>query len=287
MIVVTGASSFVGAHTVRALGAMGVVHQTPLAGASTISLDLCLPEAADRLQELNPRVIVHLACKVRDPAANDAMLASVLAACRRSNAILVHCSTTQVHWSRLNGYARGRAAEEAAVERSGVPYVILRPCAPYGPRLPDHTPRHVETFQRLADAVVRWPFVPIPGSGRQLRQPVHVTDFADVVGRCAAFPDSVRNRTFDVGGPRAMSMLALVDKLALAAGRKIRPVPIPIPAMKLASRWVGGLDPDLVSTLDCDDEVDIAPISAAIGKHDWVRFEVGARDLVAPGWSKG
>jgi nucleoside-diphosphate-sugar epimerase len=285
VIVVTGASSFVGAHTVRALGALGVVHQTPLAGTTTIALDLRLPEAADRLVELNPRVIVHLACKVRDPGANEAMLATVLAACRRASASLVHGSTTQVHWSRLNRYARGRAQEEATIAASGVPYVILRPCAPYGPPLADHAPRHVETFQRLADAVVRWPIVPIPGSGRQLRQPIHVRDFADVVGRCAALSDAVRNRTFDVGGPRAMSMLALVDKLALAAGRKIRPMPVPIAAMKLASRFVAGLDPDLVSTLDCDDEVDPGPISDAIGKHDWVRFEIGARDLVAPGWS--
>ncbi len=292
MVIVTGASSFVGAHTAGALVAalgpaqvLGLVHRHHVAGVASLALDLTAGNAAKRLASLGPTTIVHVACRLTDPAANAAMLRAVLDACREAGAGLIHASTTQVGWRKKNRYAVSRALDEAAVVASGVPHVILRPCAPYGPRVADLA--RPETFQRLADAVVSWPIVPIPGPGTQLRQPLHVADWGEVVARCVGLPAAVRNRSFDVGGPRVMSMAALVDKLMLVAGRRSQRVIAPIPALQLAARLgVRGLDADTLATLDCDDTVDLGPISAAVDKPTWVRFEDGARDLVAPGWRR-
>lgn len=285
-VVVTGASSFLGAHLVRHLTAVGhdvvgIVNRTPLAGARTVALDLTQPGAGTTLAGLDPGRIVHLAMKVGDPIANDAMLAAVIEATRLAGAGLIHASTTQVHWAKPSAYGLGRRAEEATIAGSGVSHVILRPCAPYGPRLPDHQPRHVESFHRLADAVRRGVVVPVIGDGQALRQPVHTRDWSDVIARFVDRP--LPDAAFDVGGPRPMTVDAIIDKLALACGTRPFVVHVPVAAAAFAARWVDGLPPDVVRAFPNDDTADPAAVAAATGKTDWVRFDDGAAELFG-GW---
>ena len=300
-ILVTGASSFLGAHFVRYLGrhapevpVVAVVNRTPLtlrseAPSEVLHLDLTSPEAEDLVAERGPRAIVHLACKVmtRDgPATNLAMLEPLLAAARRVDASFVHASTTQVGWSKKNAYALGRIEEERVIEASGIPYVILRPCAPYGPRLPDHVPHHPESFHRLADLVRRSIAVPVPGTGLVKRQPVHATDWSEILAHFALREAvSLPCTAYDVGGPEPLSFLRIVDLLALALGRKVYPVPVPLQALQAASHVVPGLDPDQIRTSDCEDTVELAPLIAETGKDTWIHFEDGARDLLGATWS--
>lgn len=300
-VVVTGASSFLGAHLARRLAARrpdwrvtAVVNRTPLAlrdaAPDVRRVDLTAPGAADALAAARPDAIVHLAVKVSAADAADvnlAMLDAVLDAARRAGAAVIHGSTTQVSWARLNAYARGRIEEERRVAASGLSHVMLRPCAPYGPALRDHRPAHTESFHRLAELVRRWPAVPVIGSGRQLRQPVHVDDWNDVIVRFldrVAAGGALPDRAFDVGGPKSLALVAIVDRLAIAYGRRCRAIPVPIAAARVAARLVDGLTPDLVDTFDCDDTVDPAPLVAATGKTEWIRFEDGVRDLVGAGW---
>lgn len=285
-VLVTGASSFLGAWLVDELARQGrdvraVVNQTPLGlPVTVIQQDLAAPGAVEALAAHGPSHVVHLACKLGDPAANDTMLSTVLAVCRATGAGLVHASTTQVSWARQNAYARGRAAEEARVAGSGVPYAIVRPCAPYGPPHPQHEPRHRETFARLAEAVLRWPVVPIVGRGAQLRQPVHVRDWNDVIARLLDRP--LPGLALDVGGPEAYPFRRIVDLLAIQLGRRVRVVSVPQRLVHLAAP-LAGLSRDQVSTFDCDDTVALGPVEAATGKTRWIRFADGARDL-APRW---
>jgi nucleoside-diphosphate-sugar epimerase len=292
-VLVTGASSFLGAHLVRWLAenrpgwdVVAVVNRTGLSlqgvRPTVVRSDLTDPAAAAALAEHRPDAVVHQACKVADPDVNRAMLATVLDLSRMTGARLVHCSTTQVSWQRKNAYARGRAEEEATVASSGVNHVILRPCAPYGPKLPDHTPAHRESFHLLADLVKTWPAVPMIG-GAQLRQPVHVRDWSDVIAR---FLDRERlpDAAFDVGGPMAMPFEAIVDRLSLQLGRRVRPIKVPVRLAKVGALFVPGFTPDLMDTFTCDDAVDLGPLVAELGKTDWIRFEDGARDLVS-GWT--
>ena len=92
-------------------------------------------------------------------------------------------------------------------------------------------------------------------------------------------------RAYDVGGPEPLSFLRIVDLLALALGRKVYPVPVPLQALQAASHVVPGLDPDQIRTSDCEDTVELAPLIAETGKDTWIHFEDGARDLLGAAWS--
>ena len=291
-VVVTGASSFLGAHLVRALERAGhdvvaVVNRTPLkltaSPSRVVAMDLAAPGAGTALAGLDPACVVHLAMKLSDPAANDRMLGAVLEGARLAAATVVHASTTQVGWAQPSAYGLGRKREEEVVAAAGLPFVILRPCAPYGPRLPDHAPGHTESFHRLAEVVRRGLLVPVIGDGSALRQPVHVDDWNGVIAGFVA-RDRLPGRAFDVGGPRAWPVRALIDKMALAAGTAVRVVGIPVPLAAFAARFLQGLPPDVVRAFPNDDVADPADVAAELGKADWIRFEQGAHDLFGVPW---
>jgi len=220
-------------------------------------------------------VVVHLACKVMGGGieeVNRRMMDVVLGL----EAPVLYASTTMVHWNVDTAYARSRREDESRLEKSGLPYAILRPCAPYGPRLKEHQPRHTESFQRLADWIVRWPCVPVIGDGSTLRQPVHVEDFCR--SGLALIEQGLDNRAFDAGGPRAIRMDHLVDVVASALNQEVQRVHLPTSLFKLGARFTGGFEPELLETFSCDDIVDPAPLTEATGVVPRPLSE-GARDL--------
>ena len=259
-ILVTGASSFVGSwfcsvaaragHTV-----LGLWHTTPLL------LPEVIPVTSDltAFRPVNVDVVVHLAAKVMSGDAldrNRAMMDAVLS----WRLPVVYGSSTVVHWDTDVAYARSRREDEARLRASGVPWIILRPCAPYGPVHPTHRPRHVESFHRLAQLARRLPVVPVVGSPDVRRQPVHVEDFAAaalaLVGRGAW------DAAFDAGGPEALTMDTIVSAIA-GTRRRVVGVP-PGVAARLAGR-AGGFQPELVRLFTTDDVVDPAPLAQASG----------------------
>lgn len=261
---VTGASSFVGAHFCRLAAArghdvIGLWRHTKLALPGVTSLQgdvttVALPPGVD--------VVVHLAAKVMAAdarAQNRAMMSAVLGWGRP----VAYASSTVVHWPRTSDYADARVEDEARLEGSGLPWLTLRPCAPYGPVLADHTPAHVESFHRLAALVKRLPVIPVVGSGRYRRQPVHVDDFNGAL--LALLDRGVWGTALDAGAPEPLTMRALLHTLARAAGHRIVVVPVPATLAAAGARMVPGLDPALIRDFATDDVVDPAPLAALSG----------------------
>ena len=192
-LLVTGASGFVGAHfCLQASGRhelIGLHHATALQlpGVQGLRLDLRSPRASAALRALKPDWIVHFAFKVKGAGAADdnrRMMSAVLGA----GLPVAYASSTVVHWSRPTAYGAARREDEALLAKSGLPYVILRPSAPFGPPLLHQRPAHQESFQTLA-RLVRWsPVVPLIGDGRYRRQPIHVRDLAEAFLACMAGP---------------------------------------------------------------------------------------------------
>ena len=259
-ILVTGASSFVGSwfcthaaaagHTV-----LGLWNTTPLLidGITPVTSDLRSfePAAID--------VVVHLACKVMGadaPAQNRALMDAVLS----WKLPTVYASSTVVHWPTPTAYGRARQEDETRLADSGAPYLIVRPCAPYGPQHPTHTPRHVESFHRLAQVARVSPVVPVVGSPDVLRQPVHVADFsASILG---LLERGVWNASFDAGGPAPLRMREIVDALA---GRPRRTVSVPTGLAARVGGAMGAFEPELLRAFAQDDVVDVGPLAAASG----------------------
>ena len=116
-------------------------------------------------------------------------------------------------------YARLRAAEETV--RAGAPHaVILRPTMIYG--YPGDG-----NLAKLMGAMRRWPFVPLPGKGEALQQPVYYRDLA-AIAVDALLDGGAAGRVRPVAGPEPVSQRALYEAVAEAAGVSLRTVGAPL-----------------------------------------------------------
>lgn len=261
-ILVTGASSFVGVHFCEtAVDAghtvIGMWRNTPLLVDEKRILSVTCDVNAFRPEKID--VVVHLAAKVMADDAreqNRRMLDAVLA----WGLPLVYASSTVVHWPRKNAYAESRLEDEDRVRASGLPWLIVRPCAPYGPPHPTHRPAHAESFLRLARIARTLPAVPVIGDGSTRRQPVHVRDFSEAI--LGLLARGVWDRAFDSGGPDPLTLREIIMALA---GRPKPLISIPESLAAQAARFVPGFHPDVIKTFATDDVVDPRPLQEASG----------------------
>ena len=280
-ILVTGASSFVGAHFSRLAAlehdVVGIHHQTPLSlnRVTPFRCDLRHPAAVDRLKAQEPDVVVHLACKVMGKGAAEVSRKLMDVVLKLEKPVL-YGSSTMVHWPVDVAYANARREDERRLVDSGLSHAILRPCAPYGPRLQSHKPRHKESFHTLAELIERSPVLPVPGDGEYRRQPIHVEDFC--LAGLRLLERGLSGQALDAGGAEAISMNELVDQLASALNRSPRVLHLPGWLNRSLGRLRSELDPELLSVFDTDDVADPAALTAATGVVPR-SFKEGAGDL--------
>ena len=268
-ILVTGASSFIGAHLCRAARAahevVGIYSQTPLrmAGVDARRVDLGRPDAAQRLRALAPELVVHLAYKVKGGPEREALNRGMMDAVLALDLPVIYASSTVVHWPQPSLYREGRREDEARLLAHPRPWAVLRPCAPFGPALPDHRPHHRESFHTLAALVRRSPVVPVIGDGAYLRQPLYVGDLSEAI--LGLIQRGLPRRAFDAGGAEALSMSEIVDTLAAAMGRRVRQIPLPKALFTRLAPLSRDFDPQLIDTLDVDDLADPQALAEASG----------------------
>ena len=249
MILVTGATGFVGAEILRRASRRG----WRVRGLARH------PEKAEPLGRL-PHVELFRADIDDPPELDEAMadveavvhLVGIIAPTREQGFEQVHVEGTRnvldaarragirrfVHMSAL-GVERGRGltayfdtkwrAEEAvreAAREQGVSTTIFRPSLIFGP--------DDEFFNRLA-RVVRWsPVVPLPGGGDQRFQPVWVGDVAECFLQAARAGSTPRD-TYEVGGPDVLTLREIVQVLAEILGKRRAVVSLPVAPLRLAA----------------------------------------------------
>ena len=282
-ILLTGASSFLGAHTLLTLrkdfNVIGVYNRTPLTfvDTPTIQVDLTNQSSYDTLKDLEIDWVIHLAGKIQSTKAmtathcNRKMLDAVLSLKKP----IVYASSTAVHWEYDIPYVKIRKEDEQRIINSGLPYVIVRPSAPYGPKIQGYTPKHKESFQTLVDFVRRAPVVPIIGDGKYLRQPIHATDFANLIRHCIF--ENETHIAFDAAGGTTHSFNEVVQILQAKLHRKRPLLHIPKKIAVLGSRMFGNLEPSLVRAMDSSETFDVQRIQDRIPLRG---FEDGCWDLL-------
>jgi len=189
----------------------------------------------------------------------------------------VFVSTTGI-FTALNAPSRPvRLDAEETIRSSTLDWTIVRPTMIYG-RPGDRN------LERLVRLVRRSPVIPLPGGGHGLQQPVHVDDLADAVVRCVERRSTI-GRCFDLAGPEPMTLRDVVDTTAVAVGRKVTLVPVPLrPAVigaKVYERVTGrrGLRAEQLERLGEHKAFDISAAEDALGYRprpfpDGMRLEV-------------
>jgi NADH dehydrogenase len=114
---------------------------------------------------------------------------------------LVHVSAIGADAGSASLYARSKAEGEAAVLAAFPVATILRPSVVFGPE--------DQFFNRFAGLAAMLPVMPLV-AGETKFQPVYVGDVADAV-MAAIEREDAAGRTYELGGPRAMSMREVLD----------------------------------------------------------------------------
>jgi NADH dehydrogenase len=113
---------------------------------------------------------------------------------------------------------------EKAVRESGLEHVIFRPSFVFG-----SDGGVLPTFIRLARYA---PVTPIIGPGRQRLQPIWVEDLAEYYAR-ALTEQAAANRTFDLGGPEAVSWNEFWERLKRVLGVHRPSIHVPFGVMRV------------------------------------------------------
>jgi nucleoside-diphosphate-sugar epimerase len=267
---VTGATGFVGWHTVEALLTHGcevraVVrrgNRKPVPdGAAIVEADLSA-ESLERAFE-DTDVVIHSAALIR--ARDAATFAAVnvegtraaASAAVRTGARLVLISSQAAGGqgtpeaprlesdppAPVNAYGRSKLASEEVVRTTAdLRWVILRPCAVYGPR--DHG------FLPLFRMAERGLFL-VPSDERTSFTLVHVSDLARAV-QLAAMSDAAIGETLFLGHAQPHTGLDVLRAIARATSRPFKPRHVPVPLVVALAKtgdllWKLGVKPTVDS----------------------------------------
>lgn len=129
-------------------------------------------------------------------------------------------STTGI-FTQLNPASKKvRLEAEELIKNSGLGYTILRPTMIYG----THADRNM---CRLVSFINKFSIIPVLGSGNFLQQPVYVKDLAKAVILALENPKSIK-KEYNVSGGKELTYNQVIDTTALALGKKVIKVHIPL-----------------------------------------------------------
>lgn len=250
MILVTGATGFVGRHVVRRLKdrparAMVRVGSSPRFARTVevVEADLTRPESlAPALTGV--RTLIHTAAitgNVKEPyrgaydAINREGTENLMAAAQRAGVErLVVMSGLGTKPAPQGSYMATRHGSEEAVRRSGITYVILQPSVLFGDGAP-----FVESLANLARLS---PLVPVLGGGDLRFQPLWIEDLV----RClilATENHDLDNRTLALGGAEYVTLREIQQTIGQTLGKRRLLVPLPLPVARLQAGLMTALLP--------------------------------------------
>ncbi len=281
-VLVTGGTGFLGRHVCRALIARGYLPRLLV----RVGSEGRIPGDIRRAGRVTPgdvtnrefvemaaqstEAIVHLAGIIRELPADGVTFEKVHvestrhvvhAAKRWGIPRLVHVSALGAAPGGPGNYFDSKGRAEVIVRSSDLAWTIFRPSGIFGPG--------DRFLSELGRGVRAAPVFPVPGDGKFLVQPVFVGDVVKGIADCLSRPDT-ETRAFDVVGPERFTYEELVDRIAAAAGRRVRKVHISVPRIRSAVRFLSRfgrfpLSPDMLDVLMAGNTGDGGPYDSAFG----------------------
>lgn len=146
---------------------------------------------------------------------------------------LVHVSAIGADPDSPSAYGRSKGEGELAVRAAFPGATIVRPSIVFGPE--------DEFVNRFAGMARLLPLVPVIRGSWRL-QPVYAADLGKAIAQAAIDPARHRGRTYELGGPQAITMHEINAWICQATGRGSKPVvAIPDAIGKLLARLLGWL----------------------------------------------
>ncbi|MCC7494965.1 MAG: complex I NDUFA9 subunit family protein [Fimbriimonadaceae bacterium] len=240
MVLVTGATGFLGGHLITRLLADGVPlralvrPRSPHQFLARRGVDLAFGDVADPASLpaacAGCSAVLHLVGLLREPpgVTFEAVVAEgtrslVDAAVTAGVQRFVYVSAIGARADAPSRYHRTKAAAEAAVRAAALDHVIVRPSIVYGPG------------DALTSLFLKVP-VPLPGGGHNYVQPVAVSDLVEILAQALRRPE-VAGQTYEVGGPTAVTFAEFVRELARVSGSRLPHPPLPM-RLAEAQAWV-------------------------------------------------
>jgi uncharacterized protein YbjT (DUF2867 family) len=247
LVTVFGGGGFIGRHIVQRLAAAG--HSIRIAGRDTErAARLCTmggvgqitPVAASVTEEVSSAravagadIVINLVGILFESRAGDFQRIQAEGAGRVARLAAAAGAKQFLHLSAIGAdagspslYAQTKAAGEAAVLAAFPSAIILRPSVVFGP--------DDQFFNRFAGLAAMLPFMPVV-AGETRFQPVYVGDVADAAMAALADP-AAAGKTFELGGPRVMSMRQVLRYILDVTGRRRPMIALPEGFVRLQAR---------------------------------------------------
>lgn len=173
---------------------------------------------------------------------------------------MVHLSAIGADATSDSGYARSKAAGEAAVLSALPDAVILRPSLVFG--------TEDKFFNRFASMARFGPILPVVGAATRF-QPVYVDDVARVAVK--GVEGEIPGGIYELGGPEVATFRELMQKMLGVIQRRRMILNVPF--------WAAGLQ---ASALDLAGKISLGLWSNDVLTRDQVRL-LGRDNVVAPG----
>ena len=240
MILVTGATGFVGRRVVGALTAMGhpvraLVHTESRASVlaeydvEIAHGDVLDPDSLRRACD-GVDAVIHLVAIVREgrgltfQRVNYEGVSNVLEATAATGVKrFIYASPIGASSDPAFPFLYSRWMAEQETVRSEVPHTIIRFSVGFG--------EGDEVFNVLAALVKLSPLVPVPGDGKSRSQPIAVEDIARCLVTAYERDDTV-GRIIEAGGPAHFTYDQILDMVAEPLGAKIVKAHVPVSLMK-------------------------------------------------------
>ncbi len=255
-VLVTGGTGFVGPHVVHALRAretpVRALVRDPARGSRLAAwgAELAVGDVTDpaslRAACEGAEAVVHLVAIIRGrPADFERVMAqgtrNVVAAAEEAGVrrfVLASALGLDERSKNAVPYFASKWEMERAVRESGLEHVILRPSFVFG-----RDGGVLPTFVRLARFA---PVTPIIGPGTQRLQPIWIENLADYYALSLS-EKAATNRTFELGGPDAVSWNEFWERLKRVLGVRRPSLHVPFAAMRVQAAMIERLPGSPVS----------------------------------------
>jgi NADH dehydrogenase len=124
-------------------------------------------------------------------------------------------------------YMQGRYLSEKMLKESGLDWTIIQPSVLFGKNAP--------FVKGLADLIRTAPVVPLIGNGKILFQPIWVEDVITVIAKVLEDPEHTTKRTYTIGGPAYYSFTQIIDVLLKTMHKQRFKVPAPTPLVAIGA----------------------------------------------------